>query len=173
MRKVFLLLLFLPNLIFAQESKTPQKFSPMEYFLGKWESTSHGKPGKGQGNREYKYEVGTTYIMVKSESRFEPTDKNPQGEVHIDWGFISFDGFRKKFVYRQFNIEGYVNQYVADLSTDKRIVFETEVIENVPAGFKARNTIEILDENTFREGFELAPPGKEYTGCVYNTWKRE
>ena len=41
----------------------------------------------------------------------------------------------KKLVFRQFHVEGFVNQYVEDAeSSAARIVFTTESIENIPAG---------------------------------------
>ena len=72
------------------------------------------------------------YIEVKNDSRFEATESKPEGENHIDKGFISYDKSRDMTIFRQFNIEGYVNQYILvdSLSSDTEIVFETEVIEN-------------------------------------------
>lgn len=174
MKKLLILFLILPySAIFAQEQKHTDPFACLSYFMGHWESETSGKAGNGKGSQAFTSEMNGQYISLKNETKFEPTDKNPDGEIHIDWGMISFDSFRKKIIYRQFNIEGYVNQYVLDNSEEGKFVFETEAIENVPAGFKARITLEIIDENTYREGFELASPGKEYSGCIYNTWKRK
>jgi hypothetical protein len=49
---------------------------------------------------------------------------------------MSFDKGRKNFVFRQFHIEGFVNQYVMTSSSadGKTIVFTSESIENIPAG---------------------------------------
>ena len=42
---------------------------------------------------------------------------------------------------RQFHTEGFVNQYVEDTtSPSTRVVFNTEAIENIPAGWRARET---------------------------------
>jgi hypothetical protein len=44
-------------------------------------------------------------------------------------------------VFRQFHVEGFVNQYALDTSsTADRLVFLSEAIENIPAGFRARET---------------------------------
>jgi hypothetical protein len=42
------------------------------------------------------------------------------------------------------------------------ISFETEAIENIPAGFRARETYTVTGPNEFVERFELAEPGKEF-----------
>ena len=61
----------------------------------------------------------------------------------MDKGFISFDATRNLIVFRQFNIEGYVNRYVLDdsLSNELQLVFVTEAIENFMPGGEARWTI--------------------------------
>jgi hypothetical protein len=41
------------------------------------------------------------------------------------------------------------------------MVFLSESIENIPPGWRARETYRILSENEFVETFELATPGKE------------
>jgi hypothetical protein len=43
-----------------------------------------------------------------------------------------------------------------------RIVFTTEGIENIPAGWRARETYKILGADEFVEVFELAKPGKDF-----------
>ena len=77
---------------------------------------------------------------------------------------MSFDKARKKFVLRQFHVEGFVNQYVmTSFSADgKTIVFTSESIENIPAGFRARETYKILGPDEFTEVFEIAEPGKDF-----------
>ncbi|MFZ6009081.1 MAG: hypothetical protein ACOYXT_01940, partial [Bacteroidota bacterium] len=89
---------------------------------------------------------------------------NPKGEVHEDKGFISYDKARRTFVLRQFHVEGFVNQYkIESISTDgKTIAFISEAIENIPAGFRARETYHIISNDEFTETFELAEPGKEF-----------
>ena len=76
---------------------------------------------------------------------------------------ISYDAARKRFVFRQFHIEGFVNTYVQEPTTDaKTIVFVTEAIENIPPGYRARETYTILSNDEFRERFEIAEPGREF-----------
>ena len=64
---------------------------------------------------------------------------------------ISFDKGRKNFVLRQFHVEGFVNQSViTNSSADaKTIVFTSESIENIPVGFRARETYKILGPDGF------------------------
>ena len=44
----------------------------------------------------------------------------------------------------------------------KTMVFVTERIENLPIGWRAKETYKILKENVFSEIFELAAPGNDF-----------
>ena len=58
----------------------------------------------------FRYLMGDWHIEIKNELRFEPAEEKPDGEYLFDRGFISFDKIRNRIVYRQFNIEGCINQ---------------------------------------------------------------
>ncbi|MBL7861883.1 MAG: hypothetical protein JNJ65_12030 [Cyclobacteriaceae bacterium] len=42
------------------------------------------------------------------------------------------------------------------------LVFLSESIENIPLGFRAKETYQRINEHEFTEIFELAKPGKEF-----------
>ena len=64
---------------------------------------------------------------------------------------------------RQFHVEGFVNQYVEDTeSSATKIVFTTESIENIPSGWRARETYVVQGPGEFEEVFELAEGGKPF-----------
>jgi hypothetical protein len=73
-------------------------------------------------------------------------------------------------VLRQFHSEGFVNQYVGEpVWEGTTIVFETESIENIPAGWRARETYRFVGPDDVVEVFELAEPGKAFE--VYSETK--
>ena len=173
-RTIALLLLVQAGTVSAQDRSEPDIWEPFRYFLGAWDGQETGKAGIGKGQRRYEFILDGRYLHFKNESVFEAQEKNPEGEVHGDWTFFSYDMRRQKFVLREFHSEGFVNQYVLDtISTDgKWIVFVTEAIENIPSGFRARVTYAIDDEKRFVETFQLASPGKDYSPILKNTWTR-
>lgn len=75
----------------------------------------------------------------------------------------------------QFHVEGFVNTYALDnISPDgKTIVFVTEQIENIPAGWRAKETYQIISDNEFIETFELAEPDKDFVMYTRATFKRK
>lgn len=157
----------LAAVVAAAPTPAAKKSDPWEhvrFFLGRWEGDSQGEPGTGKSTREYAFTLGGRFIEVRNESVYPAQEKNPKGERHEDRGMISYDRAQKKLVYRQFHLEGFVNHYVLDsISEDgKTIVFVAATIENIPAGFRARETWTRVGDDEFTETFELAEPGKEF-----------
>ena len=149
-------------------SAKPDRWAPLRGFLGTWEGTSQGEPGTGTVEREYRLVLGDRFIEVRNRSAYAPREKTPRGEVHEDVGYLSVDRARKVFVLRQFHVEGFVNTYVAPVSAapTEPIVFVTEAIENIPPGWRARETYRFEGPDVLVEVFELAEPGKEF--AVYS-----
>lgn len=164
MKKIGITILCLLSviLLFAQQ----KPLEKLQFLEGNWNGT-----GAGFGNEtstikaSYKFIMNNKYIEITHESKFKPTEKNKEGEHHIDKGFISYDKTRNKIIYRQFNNEGYVNQYVLkdSLSTKNLLIFETENIENFVTGGKARITINKISENKIETAFYVSFPNKDYS----------
>ena len=75
---------------------------------------------------------------------------------------------------RQFHQEGFVNQYVMTPSNSQgRIVFESEALENVPSGWKAREIYEIVSSDEFVETFEIAAGAGAYEVYSKARFKRD
>jgi hypothetical protein len=134
--------------------------------IGKWSGTTEGEPGAGTVEREYQWILGSRFVELRNVSVYPPQAKNPKGERHEDRGIFSDDAARSTIVLRQFHVEGFVNQYVLDpASTPDRLVFTTEAIENIPAGWRARETY-VVGADRLEEIFELAEPGQAF--AVYS-----
>jgi hypothetical protein len=177
-RKLIIMLVLFPLLtpmwLQAQVDKSQDVWEPFKFFVGKWEGRGEGKPGISTGKQEFQFILRGQYLQVKNEARFEPQEKNPKGQVHEDWGFFSYDQNRKKYVLRQFHLEGFVNQYVLESLADDRktFTFVSEQIENIPVGWKAKLTYKILNENEFQQSFDLAGPEKEFECYSVGIMKR-
>ena len=172
---LLLISLIVPNIVFGQEEKKQDVWEPLRFFVGSWEGRGEGRPGDSKGERDYKFVLQGKFLEARNKSVYEPQDLNPKGEVHEDWGLFSYDQGRKKIVFRQFHVEGFVNQYVLDsLSADgKTLVFVTESIENIPSGWRARETYQILNDHEFIETFELAAPEKDFEVYIESHFKRK
>jgi hypothetical protein len=151
----------------AQSPKAPANTSdiwaPLRFLVGTWEGTSSGKPGNGTVRREYRFILRDRFIEGRTTSTYPPQEKNPKGEVHEDVAYVSYDRSSKTFRMRQFHVEGFVTEYVAATTGPADVVFNSETLENIPAGWRARETWRITGADSFVEVFELAEPGKDFT----------
>ena len=150
-------------------------WQPLRYFLGRWQGTGTGKPGESQVEREYRFVLDEQFIQLTDRAVYEPQERNPEGEIHEEIGYFSYDKNRQRHIFREFHVEGYVNQYVleeGDLGGQK-MVLTTEAIENMLPGWQVRTTYEILGENTFRETFDLAGPGQELSCFITIEFERK
>jgi hypothetical protein len=174
MRSIIVILLILPQLSLAQLTRQDSLWLPLRHLIGSWKGTGEGPDGKGTYERTYQYVLNKKYIEVRNKTEYAPTKEKPKGYHHEDFGVISYDKARKKFVFRQFHIEGFVNEYVLEsISADgKTVTFVTESIENIPAGWRGRETYTI-SENEFTEAFDLAEPGKEFEPYTKGSFKRK
>ncbi len=146
----------------------------LNFLVGSWQGTGTGRPGDCQVERTYEFVLDAKFLHIKNKSTYPPQEQNPQGQIHEDWGFFSYDNALDKFVYRQFHNEGFVNHYVLQyLAPDsKTITFVAESIENIPAGWRGRETYRVLGPDEFIETFELAAPGQNFEIHVENHLKR-
>ena len=147
----------------ASQSTPASRLSAVQPLVGKWQGTSEGQPGTGTLTREYRAVLGDRFIEESNRSVYPPQEKNPKGEIHEHRSFFSFDNARKTVVFRQFHQEGFVNQYVLEPTAKQGVlVFVSEALENIPQGYRARETYTFINANEFEETFEIAEPGKDF-----------
>ncbi len=174
MKYLIALLLMVPQLSFGQLTKQDSVWLPFRHFIGAWTGTGEGADGKGTYERSYEFALNKRYIQMKNKTVYAPTKEIPKGYIHEDFGTISYDKMRKTFVFRQFHIEGFVNQYVLESISPggKTVVFVTESIENIPKGYRCRETYTLTDSNEISEAFDMAEPGKEFEPHTKATFKK-
>ena len=171
----------MPTAVTGQQSapsKPPDQsdpFKPVRQLLGNWEGHSEGKPGVGKMEREYTFVLKERFLRVSNNATYPPQQKNPKGETHEDLGFIGYDRAQKKLVFRQFHVEGFVVQYsLESVSEDGHsFVFTSSAIENIPSGWRARETYRFLNNDEFIETFALAGPGKEFDTYSETRFRRK
>ena len=173
MIQVLLVVSALSSAALGQQATPADPFARVAFLIGRWEGTTEGKPGKGTVQREYTRTLNGRFIRVRNRSEYPAQPDNPKGEIHEDEGFISFDRSRKVLVFRQFHTEGFVNHYAeTGESTPGKIVFTTEAIENIPAGWRARETYTAHGSDEFEEVFELSQAEKPFETYSRARFKR-
>ena len=172
MKKLFFTgLMLIPSILFSQMTKRDSLWLLLKPFVGEWKGEGGGEPGKGKYERSYQFILNKRFIEIKNKSTYEPTTQHPSGEVHEDIGYFSYDNGRKTLMLRQFHVESFIIQYRVDsISSDKKtIVFISESIENIPSGYRAKETYRLVSDNEIEETFEIAEPNKDF--AVYSKVK--
>ncbi len=147
----------------AQAPAPPAGLDALKFFAGRWEGTSEGQPGKGTVKREYVPALRAKIIQAANRSEYPPQATNPKGEIHEDAGTYSFDSGARVVRFRQYHVEGFVVHYVLEPQTrPDTFVFTSEALENIPPGYRSRETHVILGPDEFEEVFELADPGQDF-----------
>ncbi len=140
----------------------------LDFMVGDWRGTSHGEPGEGAVHRVCAKVLRDRFIECRTTVTYPPQEKNPKGEVHQDLALFSSDKSAKKLRLRQFHAEGFVNSYLEG----DALTFVTVEIENIPAGWRARETYEHPSPDVWSERFELAQPGKDFAPYSTNRLER-
>jgi hypothetical protein len=157
----------------SPQPSPPDPWAPIRFMVGSWKGESEGQPGKGSVERTYRFVLNNRFLHEENVSTYPPQEKNPKGEVHEHRSFFSYDRARKALVLRQFHQEGFVNQYVVKPDGPAgMVVFESEGLENVPSGWKARETYEVVSPDEFVETFELSSGGGPYQVYSRNRFRR-
>jgi len=150
------------------------RWKHFQFFLGAWDGKASGQVGVGTAERTYALTLDNQFIEVRNRSVYPPQEANLSGEIHEDLGLISYDKGRSLYVMREFHVEGYVNQYILESPAGggDALVFVTESIESIKAGWRARTTLEIISDDSFRETFDLAGPNQEWACYIINEFNR-
>lgn len=173
MRHAALVVALLPVIVGAVQSPAPDVWAPIRFLEGVWEGQGDGMSGISSVTQQYQFVLGANFLKMTTTAVFKPQEKNAKGETHEDVGYISYDRSRKAFVLRGFYVEGFVNQYVGTLSEDgATVTFESESVENAPAGTRARVVFVKTDPNQIDQSFHVAWPGKEFSCWSTNRLKR-
>jgi hypothetical protein len=89
----------------------------------------------------------------------------PQADL-LSCVFRQLDARRHRAILRQFHVEGFVNQYVADLDSQlDKLVFTSEAIENIPPGWRARETYVFWDRMNSKRS--LSSPSLETVRAAF------
>ena len=161
-----------PNSLAAQGPDTATSMAALEYFVGSWTGQESASIGTGRGQRTYERVLQGTYLLSRNRSLFDPQQGLPEGDDHEDWTWFSYDSERGTYIVRQFNSEGFVNQFTLEQDSDPaRMTFNLEAAENA-RGATGHLTFRIIDDDTFEETFEFAWPDSDQRFTVSNRWTR-
>ena len=142
---------------------------PLGRLLGRWTGQGSDQIGFYSIDRTYSSVLNGRFLMVRDLVIYPSQAANQSGEVHSSCGLFGSDNARHVATLRQFDSDGVVRQCVlkgGDLSAD-RLEFESEFIENLPLGYRVRETYVLLGPDALQHVYEVAQPGQDQFG-VYS-----
>jgi len=156
----------------ATEAATFDPWSQLRFLLGTWEGEGQGRPGTSVVSWTFDLALGGRYLQMRGTSAYEPQPASPTGERHEEVSFFSWDRRRMAVVWRQFNAEGFVNQFVLEREEGEELTFVTEAIEGLPPGFRARQVLRRAGPDDLVTRFAIAAPGKDFEAYSENRLRR-
>ncbi len=60
----------------AQQPAAKSAFDPIKFFVGRWQGSTHGEPGKGEGERNYEFVLRGRFIRVTNKTIYPAQEKN-------------------------------------------------------------------------------------------------
>ena len=138
----------------------------LHFMVGEWRGTSQGQSGDGTVERSCVRTLHDRFIECRTTVTYPPQEKNKKGEVHVERAVYRYDKPSKKLRLRQFHGEGFVNSY----SETEPLVFETAEIENIPPGWRARETIQQVPAGSGRSASSWQGRGKSSPSTRRASW---
>lgn len=154
----------------AQPPPAQNPLESLEFLIGEWQGGSVESQGSSvaalespRAHREFLRILGDRYIQIESHDMHTPEQRDRNPAPH-DWiGIVSFDVARQKLVLRQFVTDGSVILYMAEpYAKGRRLVFSSEVVENLSPGAKARVTYDVIAPDELEEVVERADPDADF-----------
>lgn len=181
--KLYLLVLLLFAIgspAYAQEKKKDQikvperaSFKPFLYLIGEWKGEGTGQPGVSAATVKYEFVLDSSFIRFEGKSVYRPQEKNPKGETHRGMGLIGYDRINQRYFAYIFHNESFAEQDSLTFSADSsEFSLHSLSLTNIPAGWRSKSTFKKIDNRTYQQVFELAPPDKEFSTYVTNRMKR-
>jgi hypothetical protein len=154
---LFLFLLSLSSVSAQSNSKWQQ----WQWLMGEWKGEGSGQPGKGEGGFSFTTDLNGNILTRKSYAAFPATANKPTFR-HDDILTIYNDAEGQPLKAIYFDNEGHTIHYNVT-ATDKKIVFVSEKVPNMPV---FRLTYTLIDDKTVNVSFEFSKDGEHFTPYI-------
>ena len=164
------LLLFSRALPGAEQPSLTNPLESLQFLIGEWQGDSVESQGNSvsalespRAHREFQRMLNDRYIRIESHEMHISEPRQPTQPPHDTIGIVSFDTARQKLVLRQFHTDGSIIQYSTDpYVKGRKLIFLSEAVENMPPGFRARTTYDVIAPDELEEVVERGEPGAEF-----------
>jgi hypothetical protein len=144
-------------------------------FAGRWTGTQTGIWGDGVGIRTFRFFINDSFLEQRTAMRFVPQPANPDGDMRLDFGVMSFDRRARRFHLRRYYPGGlYVEFRLEEIDpVSGRFFWVSEAVENGSPDTTVEYTVEREDVDRFRETVVLVRAGEEPRTVHTSHWERK
>lgn len=137
---------------------TADAWQPVRFLLGRWKGVVQGDAGNGTVIRTCEFVLGNHFLEARDVANYPRTGKGEMREQRALFGVGAHDAL----TLRQFHPEGWAITYTLNAaeSTGTLLVFDSDNIDPLDRGARARETYEIHSSDEFVATFEIATAGK-------------
>jgi hypothetical protein len=135
-------------------------WQPVRFLLGRWKGTVQGDAGNGTVIRTCEFVLANRFVEVRDVANYP--SRTGKADVREQRAFFGVGGGRDALTLRQFHPEGWAITYTfnAAESSGTVLVFDSESVDGLERGARARETWEIYSSDEFVATFEIATTGK-------------
>ncbi len=148
----------------AQQPRPTDEWKEFDFLLGEWTWVGGGQPGQGKGVSTFRSELDGTVLVRKTHLDY-PATKERSAFAHDDLIYVYHDPQDSSVRAIFFDGEGHVIRYALTAASGGNSV--EFVSEAAPGGTRCRMTYARTGEDSVREKFEIAPPGKPNDFATY------
>jgi hypothetical protein len=154
-----------------QAQITTDPWMPFRYLVGVWEGVGEGFGAESNVRHHWQFVIENKFIRLQTRSI--ATAEDGSQELHEDVGYLSYDADDRRFVFRQFLSEGYVNTYDVTVGAGDRqsIEFAYRHAESA-GGMRARMHLVFVGNNDYEMVLDLANPGEDFVACQLMRMKK-
>lgn len=155
MQRLLLLVIFLPAILFAQQTDRAPNWEGWQFLIGEWKGEGSGDPGQGTGSFSFWPDLNENIIIRKNHAEY-PASKDRPAFSHDDLIIVHKEYDKTRAIY--FDNEGHLINYIVHFSEDSSSLIFTSEIKPVEPRF--RLTYTKVENGEVKINFEIAPPGK-------------
>lgn len=147
-----------------QDKSGSERFAPLHWLVGEWRGYGEFAKDTGYIHKRFYYDLAGMYLIERTLDMFPPKEPTTEFEIHQDFVVYSRGNESGALKARGFFVESFVTSAQVSVSADgNSVVIESIEIENGPPGMRTRFTISRQTKDQYKESFEIAMPGKDYS----------
>lgn len=171
-----LLVALAPSLTLAQTAPSLlDTWADFRFFVGAWTGEENTRAGIADSTRNYRFFLDGNFIEERRTAIYAPQPENVDGETRQYLSLYHYDPAQDAHRMRQYYNRGFVVDFeLTDFDRqERRLTWVSTRVQNGSANLTVRYIVDIEDDDSFVETYELQRNGEEFREVSRNRWTRK